>query len=237
MEVQIAVSKTKKYAVSQSGDSVEVIERPHGGLSVVLADGQSSGKGAKSISNMVVRKVITLLAEGVRDGAAARAASDTLFSEKGGKVSSTLNILSVDLLSKTLVITRNNPLPAVLAFDDNVRLLNDESYPIGLYRDTRPIITEVPLNSGLTAIVFSDGLVHAGSRIGEEIDILSYVGAMLDNEEPTSQLIADSLLSCAIQLDDGRPSDDISIVVLRVFPYNGSEIRRMSVWLPIPDIQ
>jgi serine phosphatase RsbU (regulator of sigma subunit) len=236
MEVQIAVSKTKKYAASSSGDTVEIVERPQGGLSVVLADGQSSGKGAKSISNMVVRKVISLLAEGVRDGAAARAASDTLFTEKGGKVSSTLNILSVDLLTRTLVITRNNPLPAVLAIDDRVKLLTDESHPIGIYRDTRPIINEIPLNSGLTAIVFSDGLVHAGSRIGEEIDMLGYVGAMLDNEEPTSQLIADSLLSCAIQLDDGRPSDDISIVVLRVFPHDGSEIRRMSVWLPIPDI-
>jgi hypothetical protein len=52
-----------------------VVERPNGGLSVVLADGQSSGRGAKAISLLVVRKVIGLLAEGVRDGAAARAAS------------------------------------------------------------------------------------------------------------------------------------------------------------------
>src|SRR4030065_1212378 len=94
MEVQLAVAKINKYASSESGDTVEVIERPNGGLSVVMADGQSSGRGAKWISTLVVRKVITLLSEGVRDGAAARAASDTLFTERGGKVSSTLNILS-----------------------------------------------------------------------------------------------------------------------------------------------
>ena len=74
MEVQIAVAKINKYAVSESGDTLEVVERPNGGLSVVLADGQSSGRGAKAISLLVVRKVIGLLAEGVRDGAAARAA-------------------------------------------------------------------------------------------------------------------------------------------------------------------
>jgi len=236
MEVQIAVSKTKKYATSQSGDTVEVVERPQGGLSVVLADGQSSGKGAKAISNFVVRKVISLLADGVRDGAAARAASDTLLTEKGGKVSSTLNILSIDLLTRTLVITRNNPLPAVVALNDQVKLLDDESQPIGIYRDTRPIINEIPLSVGLTAIIFTDGLAHAGSRVGEKIEILGYVEALMDSEEPSPQLISDSLLSCAVQLDDGRPTDDISIVVLRVFPNDGNDVRRMNVWLPIPDL-
>jgi hypothetical protein len=73
MEVQIAVAKVNKYASSESGDTLEVVERPKGGLSVVLADGQTSGRGAKAVSMMVVRKVISLLAEGVRDGAAARA--------------------------------------------------------------------------------------------------------------------------------------------------------------------
>src|ERR1044071_7179023 len=108
MEVQIAVAKVNKYAVSESGDTLEVVERPGGGLSVVLADGQCSGRGAKAISQMVVRKVIGLLAEGVRDGAAARAASDALYTEKQGKVISTLNIASVDLHSRTIVLTRNN---------------------------------------------------------------------------------------------------------------------------------
>ena len=40
MEVQIAVAKVNKYAVSESGDTLEVVERPSGGLSVVLADGR-----------------------------------------------------------------------------------------------------------------------------------------------------------------------------------------------------
>src|SRR5512136_1810850 len=131
MEVQIAVSKINKYASSESGDTVEVVERPNGGLSVVMADGQSSGKGAKWISTLVVRKVITLLSEGIRDGASARAASDYLFTERKGKVSATLNILSVDLQTSTLVITRNNPAPVLLARDDQITCLVEESIPIG----------------------------------------------------------------------------------------------------------
>ncbi|RPH56425.1 MAG: serine/threonine-protein phosphatase, partial [Chloroflexi bacterium] len=130
MEVQIAVAKINKYAVSESGDTLEVVERPGGGLSVVLADGQSSGRGAKAISMMVVRKVIGLLAEGVRDGAAARAASDYLFSERNGKVSSTLNILSVDLQTRTVVLARNNESPMYVARHDLIERIDEPSQSI-----------------------------------------------------------------------------------------------------------
>src|SRR4030042_3228621 len=150
MEVQFAVAKINKYASSESGDTVEVVERPNGGLSVVMADGESSGRGAKQISNQVVRKVIALLSEGVRDGAAARAASDYIFTERKGKVSATLNIVSIDLQTTTMVITRNNPLPVLIATVDEICAFDDECSAIGIYRDTRPLISELPLEPGLT---------------------------------------------------------------------------------------
>ena len=39
LEVQIAAEKINKYATSESGDTVEVVERPRGGVSIVVADG------------------------------------------------------------------------------------------------------------------------------------------------------------------------------------------------------
>lgn len=234
MEVQIAVAKTNKYAVSSSGDTVEVVERPNGGLSIVMADGQSSGRGAKTISNLVVRKVISLLAEGVRDGAAARAASDYLFTARNGKVSSTLNIFSVDKQTNTLVITRNNPAPVLLARGETIMKLEEPSLPVGLYRDTRPLICEVPLEIGLTAVMFTDGLLNAGDRVGRPIDTVASLEALLgDGEPPSPQVIADSLLAYAIKLDQDRPADDISVAVLQVNSSTGDGIRRMTVNLPL----
>lgn len=234
MEVQIAVSKVEKYATSTSGDTVEVIERPNGGLSIVMADGQSSGRGAKWVSSFVVRKVISLLADGVRDGASARAASDALFTERGGKVSATLNILSVDMLTRTLVITRNNPAPVLLARDEEIKLLNEPSVPIGFYRDTRPLITEVPLEPGLTVVVFTDGIIHAGSRDGLTMEVETCLQSILEDGDPTAQEITDSLLEHAVKLDQGRPVDDTSVIALRVTPrVSENKVRRMVVSLPI----
>lgn len=233
MEVKIAVSKIRKYAVTLSGDTVEVVERPNGGLSVVVADGQSSGKGAKNISSMVVRKVISLLAEGVRDGAAARAASDALYTERAGKVSATLNIISIDHQTQTMVITRNNPAPALLALNEDVRLLNESSTPVGLYRGTRPVITEIELEPGLVAVVFTDGLTNAGSRSGDSIDLVNSYHRLVDSEDLSPQYIADCLLEEALRLDQQRPVDDITIVVVSVVQRTGDQVRRMVVSLPL----
>ncbi len=233
MELHIAVSKVKKYASSQSGDTVEVVERPNGGLSVVMADGQSSGRGAKWISTMVVRKVIALLAEGIRDGAAARAASDYLYTERGGKVSATLNILSIDMLTKSLVITRNNPAPVLLSQDNDLQCLDEPSLQIGLYRDTRPKISEIALAPGLVAVAYTDGIVHAGSRYGQSMDVEDKLRFLLEYSGASCQKIADDLLQHALDLDRGRPTDDISVIVLQVTDKDGDEVRRMSVQLPI----
>jgi serine phosphatase RsbU (regulator of sigma subunit) len=233
MEVQIAVAKVNKYAISESGDTLEVVERPNGGLSVVLADGQTSGRGAKAISQMVVRKVIGLLAEGVRDGAAARAASDALFTEKQGKVICTLNIASLDLQSRTIVLTRNNPAPIFICRGEQIDCIAEESIPLGTSRNLRPLITEVAIEPGVIIVIYTDGITHAGKRRGTPMDVGETIRSVLEDQDPSPQALADSLLAQAVRLDENRPADDISVLVLKITSRVGDTVRRMSVRLPI----
>ncbi|MGE5250276.1 MAG: SpoIIE family protein phosphatase, partial [Bacteroidota bacterium] len=223
MEVRIAVAKVNKYAVSESGDTFEAVERPNGGLSVVLADGQTSGQGAKAVSLMVVRKVIGLLAEGVRDGAAARAASDALFTEKQGRVICTLNIASVDLHSQTLVLTRNNPAPAYICRGEQIDCICEESMPLGTSRNVRPLITELALEPRLVVVLCTDGLMNAGERRGQPMDVGGVICSVLEDQNPSPQALADALLTHAVRLDDNRPADDISVVVIKVMPLAGDD--------------
>ena len=192
MEVQIAVAKVNKYASSESGDTLEAVERPNGGLSVVLADGQTSGQGAKAVSMMVVSKVIGLLAEGVRDGAAARAASDALYTDKKGKVISTLNIASVDLHSGTIVLTRNNPAPIFVYSNGQADCLGAESVPLGTSRDVRPVISEIEIEAGLSIVIFTDGLIHAGERRGQPMDVCEIIRSLLDEQDPPPQELSNA---------------------------------------------
>ncbi|HSV86420.1 MAG TPA: SpoIIE family protein phosphatase [Levilinea sp.] len=234
MEIQIAVAKINKYDSTESGDTLEVVERPNGGVSVVLADGQSSGRQAKHISTSVVRKVISLLAEGVRDGAAARAASDALFTERNGESSAFLNILSADFETSTIVITRNNPAPVFVAQREQVECLGSESTAIGLSRNIRPVISEIPLEYSTTIVMYTDGLLNAGTSNGHFLDICTLLESLLEDQEPTAQEIADTILLNAIRMDNDRPGDDMSVVVLRALPKGRDFIRRMSVYIPVP---
>ena len=52
MEIKIGIAQANKYAVHECGDSVELAERPQGGISVILADGQGSGKAARAYPKM-----------------------------------------------------------------------------------------------------------------------------------------------------------------------------------------
>lgn len=245
--IEIAVAKAPKYAVRESGDTVEVIERPRGGLSLVMADGQRSGHSAKAISNIAVRKAVTLLAEGVRDGAVARAAHDYLRTQRGGQVSAELTILSVDLETRTLVISRNSRCPvwmagAVVGAPDAGSAwtpLDQAAEPVGLRARTRPVIVEFPLVAPLTVVAFTDGILHAGARAGRSLDPRQVLTSLAHQPTITAQQLADGLLAAALALDEGRPADDVSVaaLALREQPAgDGPEIRRMTVSFPVPPI-
>jgi serine phosphatase RsbU (regulator of sigma subunit) len=238
LELQVAVAKVSKYATGESGDSVELIERPHGGLSLVLVDGQRSGKSAKAISNLVARKAISLLADGVRDGAAARAAHDYLRTQRSGQVSATLSIVSADLGTRTLVVSRNSHCPVVVArgLEPVVHLLDEESEAIGIHPRTRPVIAELPIERDLHVVLFTDGVLCAGERWGEKLDIAAFVGERLKIGcgRDCARVLADSLLARAVELERGRPGDDVSVVVVSVVPRTETDdVRRLSVRFPI----
>ncbi|NPV86082.1 MAG: SpoIIE family protein phosphatase [Anaerolineae bacterium] len=233
MEIQIGIAKVPKYDSIESGDTLEFVERPNGGVSVVMADAQTSGREAKALSSGVVRKAASLLAEGVRDSAAARAASDYLFTEKGGNYAAYLDIISVDLQSDTIVITRNNPTPALIARGECcIESLSGAGTPIGLSRNIRPSVTEIPLETDITVMVYTDGVQNAGRAYGQPIDARTLLESFLEDQHPSPQLIADTILLEAVRLDQSRPNDDMSIMVLRIVPHHTKPLRRMTVYIP-----
>ncbi len=237
LDIDIAVSKINKYASRESGDTVEVVERPEGGFSALIVDGQGSGRASKLISQIVAAKALGLIKDGARDGVVARAAHDYLFLQRGGKVSATLTLCSVDLAAQALVLTRNSHCPIALQGPPpaGLRWLDAEVAPAGLYRHTRPAVHTEPLAAGTWVIAFSDGILEAGRREGEQWDVRAAIAALLPAPaETTARALADSLLAQAMAQDAGRPQDDMSVVVLglREAP-DRPPVRRLDLRVPV----
>lgn len=234
IEAQLAVAKINKYATEESGDTVEVVERPRGGVSLVMADGQRSGRSAKAISNIVVRKAITLLAEGVRDGAVARATHDYLHLERSGKVSAELTMISVDLVTNTLVISRNARCPVLLRRQGALIWLDEAANAVGIYRHTKPSITELPLEASMSVLAFTDGVWAAGVRTGHRLDLPQLLEAIDPYGERDAQTVADAILTETLRLDENRPHDDATILVVKLLAQQQQDaVRRLFMRFPI----
>lgn len=233
--LDLGLAKTEKYASRDSGDTVEIVERPGGGFSVVMIDGQGSGRAAKTLSLLLSSKAVGLIKDGVRDGSVARATHDHLFMYRHGRVSATFDMLSVDMQTRTVVITRNADAPMVLGQNGSYETVPVDSGPIGRYHFTKPEIREIPIASGLTIVLFTDGIPHSGRRSQlPEIDYVAFAGSEIVPGMP-AQEIADRTLALAIERDQGRPGDDMAVVAMRIVDFDDARvIRRMQAQFPMP---
>lgn len=233
LEIEVAVAKIAHHGSGESGDTLEMIERPGGGFSFVLVDGQGTGRGAKTLSNLLATRAISLLKDGARDGAAARAVHDYLYTYRMGQVAATLNILSVDFQSGKLLMTRNNPAPFFVIDRNGLRSYSEPSTPIGLQPMIRPVITELAVNPFTYVVVFTDGLLRAGERYGEDLELGNFLSGWPAEAGRSAQSLTDTLLQRVLELDRGEPGDDMSILTLAVLPREQTiSVRRLQTSMP-----
>jgi serine phosphatase RsbU (regulator of sigma subunit) len=147
------------------------------------------------------------------------------------------------MVSRTIVLSRNSHCPIVVVLDEGLRILDEESRPVGVHRGTKPLVVELPLRSPTSIVLFTDGLLDAGGRYGGALDIPAAVEVLCDDQGCAAQSIADQLLAQALELDKGRPGDDITILVLTVrprdeetVPLSDVDVRRMSLIFPLPPV-
>jgi serine phosphatase RsbU (regulator of sigma subunit) len=174
----------------------------------------------------------------------ARAAHDYLRTERGGQVSAELTLISVDLETKTIVVTRNSQCPVLIAEraggsgepSYTWRALDAPAEVVGVHSRSRPVIAEWPLTPEQTLVAFTDGVLHAGERRGHTLDIRAVLEQQTAKLTGPAQDFADALLAEALSADDGRPGDDTTVVVVRVADrpeVSGPEVRRMTVTFPL----
>jgi serine phosphatase RsbU (regulator of sigma subunit) len=233
LEIEVAAAKLARHGGGESGDTLEMIERPGGGFSFVLVDGEGSGRGAKTLSNLLATRAISLLKDGARDGAAARAVHDYLYTYRMGQVAATLNILSVDFQSGKILMSRNNPAPFYVVDRRGLHTHAEPSTPIGLQPMIRPVITELPVEAYTYIVVFTDGLNRAGDKYGEDLELLNFLSGWRVEAGRPARDLTDEVLRRALEVDRGEPSDDMSILTLAVLPGESThKIRRLDTRAP-----
>ncbi|TCS80419.1 PP2C family protein-serine/threonine phosphatase [Pectinatus cerevisiiphilus] len=236
MEIKVAIAKTTRYAMEFCGDTCDVAERPQGGLSLILADGQGHGLAAHHTSSLVVNKAVSLIGDGTRDGAVARAVHDYLYAVKDKKVSCTLTVISADLDTQTMVISRNSNCPVLIKTDEYTCVYDENVNPIGVHRHTKPLMYEVPLEEGMIIVSYTDGIQSAGRKTnGRTADFAKIQDIVKNNEAKDAEFIADSIMEYALALDENKAGDDMTVVVMGVCGQDNTpvKIRKVNVVFPL----
>ena len=234
MELQAAISKVDRYSSAEQGDKVEVIERPRGGLSIIMAEGKLCGRRSRSIAMKAVHSILNLIASGLHDGAASRTVLTNINAEHKGKAQVSLSIISCDLESHSIVITKNNPTPVITVFEGIVDYLRFEE-KINSDLSVEPSVYQFEIQEGRDFILVSDGVLQAGTQYEQPLDLRISVESLFEDDEPSVQEVADAILTQAVNQDLGRPRDDMTVTVLRISPAPPNNIRRECVHFPIFD--
>jgi len=214
--IDIGVAKTNKYASRESGDTVEIVERPGGGLTVVVADGQGSGRAAKTLSQMAAARAVEAVKQGARDEAAAALVNDHLLAYRHGQVSAALTLLSFDLGGGAIVAAGfGDGALASREADDELELLAGGP-PAGLHAGAAPALRRWPLLPGWSGVLCTDGIVNAGRKGGATAGERIFAPAFAGASSASAQCAADEILALALALDAGKAGDDMAVVVALV---------------------
>lgn len=227
LQVNVSIQKVGKHASAKSGDTAEIVERGDGGFSVVLVDGQGSGRGAKALSLLISARAVSLLKDGMRDRAAVEGVHDFLLAHRNGLVSATVDIVTLTPRNHSLVLTRQSSVPAAIDTGNGFEILACESGPIGRWNGRDPWCYAHPAVNGLRLIVTTDGVAGAGARgTGHPLNIAELANHM-SPEMVTANEIAEYVLNEAIRRENDRPADDLTVVALTVAPAPKEPGRRM----------
>jgi hypothetical protein len=207
--IDIGVVSTHKYAVKDSGDTVEIAELPDGGTGIVIVDGQGSGPAARMLARSVVRQAWSLLSQGVRASAVVAVISDALHYEKSGKVSVSIDVVCIDRLGGFDIARMSTNRLVVLDARGWTELTTPAEPAARFSRQPPDCVTYMPdAISGL--VLATDGVTGAGERFGAAgslLDSLAGVGA-----ESEASAVAEAVFASAFGKDRQRPNDDMTVV-------------------------
>jgi serine phosphatase RsbU (regulator of sigma subunit) len=116
-----------------------------------------------------------------------------------------------------------------------LRMLDEPSEAIGLHERTKPVITELTIVPHTWIVAFTDGVLEAGGRASVSFDAATLVRELIAQGIANAAALADAVLARAIELDQQRPQDDMSVLALSLVPSQLKDsARRLTVRFPLP---
>lgn len=216
LKVMVSVAKQAKHGSAASGDSFTFMNAGNGKYFIALSDGMGSGYRAAVQSKATVNMLENFLESGFDKDMAVKLVNSVLVMKSTDDTFSTMDVSVIDLFSGETEFVKIGAAPTYLKTKDRIELVKSASLPAGILVSMDTELVHKNIDSGDMLIMMTDGIVDSFGGEDEPGDraLMKFIQEI---SSINPQQVADEILGKAVANCDGKPLDDMTVVVAKVW--------------------
>lgn len=214
--VTTGVAKMSKYDDTVSGDSYTFMNTGDGRYIIAISDGMGTGQRASVQSQATVSLLEQFMESGFDKDTAIKIINSILVLKSDDECFSTMDMTVIDLYEGDVEFVKVGAVPTYIIRDEGgcAEIIRSASLPAGLLCNIEVELIHKRVNSGDFIVMMTDGLVDSFKCANGEKDLIRLLGEIMSKNP---QEIADTILQKAFENCEGRPVDDMMVVVAKVW--------------------
>ncbi|MCL5047170.1 MAG: SpoIIE family protein phosphatase, partial [Actinobacteria bacterium] len=215
LQYQVGVSRVAKKGSLISGDSFlsKTLEK-EGKLILALSDGMGAGPRAAVESRATISLLEKLLETGFDIDIAVKTINSTLLLRSPDEMFATVDLAIIDLVSGNSEFIKIGAAPSFIKRGSEVTAIKTASLPIGILSQIEIESTRRVLGPGDMVVMMTDGLLEVRKDLADKEAWVTRLLKEFPRNEP--QILAETLLSGALEGNRREVGDDITVMVLRL---------------------
>ena len=210
MDAVFGVAMAAKQGSEKSGDTYSVLRISEQKFMVALSDGMGTGESAEKLSSAAISLIEGFFKVGMPTDLVLSTVNRVLnFNQEENYAC--LDIALIDLTSgETGIIKIGSPFGFIIR-NDEIKILENDSLPIGILDQLKPNTKKENLLSGDLLLLISDGISLA---FGSSTDMFEF---LKNCPSKNPQTLCDLVLKEAVRLYGGIAQDDMTVLATRIF--------------------
>lgn len=207
------IAGTTKEGSEKSGDTHSVVKLADDKFLIALSDGMGSGKKAEKVSSTALSLIESFYKAGLKANLILSTVNK-LLSINAEDNFTALDVSVIDLKTcQADFIKYGSPYGFIIG-ENGIKIVEGNSLPLGILEELKPSVCHTDLKNDNMILLVTDGVSDAFGSSGEIIDFIRTMPAL------NPQSLADSIVKKAIELNDGKPNDDMTALAVRIYKKN-----------------
>ncbi len=204
------LANAKKDNSIISGDTHAITRISYDKFLVAISDGMGSGKDAENISSVSLSLIESFYKAGMKSELILSTVNKLLsINSEDSFTALDIGVINLNTCEADF-IKYGSPYGFILN-ENGIKILEGNTLPLGILEELKPSVCSTKLNDNDVIVFVSDGVSDAFGQSAEIIDFMRSVPAK------NPQTLADSILNKSIELSNGKLTDDMTVLCVRIF--------------------